>query len=71
MNAQEEACPEACEGIRLEANPEERAERSTGDNSGDKVLQQSQLPWAAWFFEQAGLTSILNTSIRRKMLVQA
>ena len=68
INTQKEARAEACERIRLEANTE--AERSTDDNEDDKVLQQSQLPWAAWFFEQARLTSSLSTSIRRKMSVQ-
>ena len=65
MNTQKEARTEACEGIHLEANIE--AEMSMDD----KVVQQSQLPWAAWLFEQAGLTSSLSTSIRRKMSVQA
>lgn len=48
-------------GTRLEASPE-----GPLDN---QVLQQSQLPWAAWLFEHAGLTSRLSTSSKRKMLV--
>ena len=48
-------------------------EASAGDVSTDQPkgqpLRPSQLPWGAWLFEQAVVSSSLSTSSKRKMLV--
>lgn len=51
--------------IHLEASPV----GVPTDQSEGQPLQQSQLPWAAWLFEQAVVTSSLSTSSKRKMSV--
>ena len=52
-------------GIHLEASPV----GVPTDQREDQTLQQSQLPWAAWVFEQAVVTSSLSASSKRKMSV--
>lgn len=55
-------------GARLKARPSANPNKSTeGLTIADE--QQSMLPWAAWLFEQAALTSNLRTSSKRKMSV--
>jgi len=64
-NAQKDDCERTSDRNHLKANPRANPEGLANNN----LLQYSQLPWGAWLFEQARMTSDLTTSTKRKMSV--